>query len=131
MEWFLPRDRLNATPVDFRHPLCSMDTDNTNPTGRIRPHHSRPLHPARPTTERALYVMFAIALFFVGVAIYLYAHLSWLFVVVSAVFVAVNLPVAKYLGDNRSREELATAFKLGAASFSIYWLLLAVFGWLK
>jgi len=75
--------------------------------------------------------MFAIALFFVCVAIYLYAHLSWLFVVVSAVFVAVNLPVAKYLGDNRSREKLATAFKLGAASFSIYWLLLAVFGWIK
>ena len=96
--------------------------DPTIPALFIRP---------RPTTERALYVMFAIALFFVGVAIYLYAHLSWLFVVVSAVFVAVNLPVAKYLGDNRSREELATAFKLGAASFSIYWLLLAVFGWLK
>ena len=46
MEWFLPRDRLNSTPVDFRYSLCSMDTDSVNPTGRIRPNHPRPLHPA-------------------------------------------------------------------------------------
>jgi 4-hydroxybenzoate polyprenyltransferase len=96
--------------------------DPTTPALFIRP---------RPTTERALYVVFTIALFFVGVAIYLYAQLSWLFVVVSAVLTAVNLTQAKYLGNNRSREKLATAFKLEAASFSIYWLLLAVFGWIK
>lgn len=96
--------------------------DPTIPALFIRP---------RPTTERVLYVVFAIALFFIGVAIYLYAQLSWLFVVVSAVLTTVNLPVAKYLGNNRSREKLATAFKLGAASFSIYWLILAVFGWIK
>ncbi|MGB8310382.1 MAG: UbiA family prenyltransferase [Halobacteriota archaeon] len=85
----------------------------------------------RPTTERALYVVFAIAVFFVGVAIFLYAQLSWLFVVVSAVLTAVTLTQAKNLGDNRSREKLEAGFKLETVSFSIYWLLLAVFAWIK
>ena len=42
----------------------------------------------RPTTERALYVAFVIALFVFGIAILLYAQLSWLFVVVLAVLTA-------------------------------------------
>ena len=36
----------------------------------------------RPTTERALYVVFVIAVFVIGIAIFLYAQLSWLFVAV-------------------------------------------------
>jgi 4-hydroxybenzoate polyprenyltransferase len=106
-------------------PIVSIPQEGLDPT--IPALFIRP----RPTTERALYVVFAIALFFVGVAIYLYAQLSWLFVVVSAVRTAVTLTRAKDLGDNRSREKLATAFKLETASFSIYWLLLAVFAWVK
>jgi len=72
-----------------------------------------------------------IAVFFVGVAIYLYAQISWLFVVVLAVFTAGILTQARNLGDNRSREKLETGFKLESASFSIYWLSIAVFAWIK
>ena len=106
-------------------PIVSIPQEGLDPT--IPALFIRP----RPTTERALYVVFAVAVFFVGVAIFLYAQLSWLFVVVSAVRTAVTLTQARNLGDNRSREKLETSFKLETASFSIYWLLLAVFAWIK
>jgi 4-hydroxybenzoate polyprenyltransferase len=106
-------------------PIVSIPQEGLDPT--IPALFIRP----RPTTERALYVVFAVAVFFVGVAIYLYAQLSWLFVVVSAVRTAVTLTQARNLGDKRSREKLETSFKLETASFSIYWLLLAVFAWIK
>jgi hypothetical protein len=106
------------------------------PVGQIPQEGLDPTIPAlfirpRPTTERALYVVFAFAVFFVSVVVYLYAQISWLFVAVSAVNMAVTLTRTKDLGGNRSREKLATAFKLDAASFSINWLLLAVFAWIK
>ena len=85
----------------------------------------------RPTTERALYVASVIAVFFVGVAIYLYAQLSWLFVVVLAVFTAVFLTQARNLGDNRTREKLETGFKITIAGRYIFWLSMAVFVWIK
>ena len=108
-----------------RTPIVQIPQEGLDPT--IPALFVRP----RPTTERALYVVFAIAVFFVGVAIFLYAQLSWLFVVVSAVLTAVTLTQAKNLGDNRSREKLEAGFKLETVSFSIYWLLLAVFAWIK
>jgi len=85
----------------------------------------------RPTTERALYVASVIAVFFVGVAIYLYAQLSWLFVVVLAVFTAGILTQARNLGDNRTREKLETGFKITIAGRCIFWLSMAVFVWVK
>ena len=106
-------------------PIVSIPQEGLDPT--IPALFIRP----RPTTERALYVVFAVAVFFVGVAIFLYAQLSWLFVVVLAVLTAGILTQANNLGDNRSREKLETSFKLETASFSIYWLLLAVFAWIK
>ena len=108
-----------------RTPIVQIPQEGLDPT--IPALFVRP----RPTTERALYVVFAIAVFFVGVAIFLYAQLSWLFVVVSAVLTAVTLTQAKNLGDNRSREKLEAGFKLETVSFSVYWLLLAVFAWIK
>ncbi|HXY88791.1 MAG TPA: UbiA family prenyltransferase [Candidatus Acidoferrales bacterium] len=108
-----------------RTPIVQIPQEGLDPT--IPAFFIRP----RPTTERALYVVFAIAVFFVGVAIFLYAQLSWLFVAVSAVLAAVTLTQAKNLGDNRSREKLEAGFKLETVSFSIYWLLLAVFAWIK
>jgi len=119
LPWLLALFMVAWTPI-IQIPQEGLDP--TIPALFIRP---------RPTTERALYVVFAIAVFFVGVAIFLYAQLSWLFVVVSAVRMAVTLTQAKNLGDNRSREKLQTMFKLEGASFSIYWLLLAVFAWIK
>jgi len=85
----------------------------------------------RPTTERALYVAFVFALFVAGVAIFLYAQLSWLFVVVLAVLTAWLLTQARNLGDKRAREKLETGFKITMASISLYWLSLAVFAWAK
>ena len=85
----------------------------------------------RPTTERALYVASIIAVFFVGIAILLYVQLSWLFAVVLAVFTVALLPLAKYLGENRSREKLETSFKVTMASNFIYWLAIAIFVWMK
>jgi len=85
----------------------------------------------RPTTERALYVALVIAVFFVGVAIYVYAQISWLFVVVLAVLTALLLTLARNLGDNRSREKLESSFKVAMTGTTIYFLLLAVFAWIK
>jgi len=85
----------------------------------------------RPTTERALYVASVIAVFFVGIAILLYAQLSWLFAVVLAVFTVVLLTLAKNLGENRSREKLETSFKITMAGNFIYWLGIAIFVWIK
>ncbi len=85
----------------------------------------------RPTTERALYIVSVIVLFLFGVAIYVYAQLSWLFVVALAVLMAWILTQAKYLGDNRSREKLENAFKISGTSIIIYWLLVAVFVWIR
>jgi 4-hydroxybenzoate polyprenyltransferase len=85
----------------------------------------------RPTTERALYVASVIAVFFVGIAILLYAQLSWLFAVVLAAFTAVLLTQAKNLGDNRTREKLETSFKVTMVGNFIYWLGIAIFVWIK
>jgi len=85
----------------------------------------------RPTAERALYVAFVIALFISGVAILLYAQLSWLFVVVLAVLTVWLLIQTRNLGEDRSREKLETGFKITMASVSLYWLSLAVFAWAR
>jgi len=85
----------------------------------------------RPTTERALYVASVIAVFFVGIAILLYAQLSWLFVVVLAVFTAAFLTQARNLGDNRTREKMETGFKITIAGRCIFWLSMAAFVWVK
>ncbi len=96
--------------------------DPTIPALFIRP---------RPTTERALYVVSVIVMFLFGVAIYFYAQLSWLFVVALAVLMAWIMTLAKNLGDNRSREKLETGFKITFVAGFIYWLLVAVFVWIK
>jgi len=85
----------------------------------------------RPTMERALYVASVIAVFFVGIAILLYAQLSWLFAVLLAVFTVVLLSLAKNLGENRSREKLETSFKVTMAGNFIYWLGIAIFVWMQ
>ncbi len=96
--------------------------DPTIPALFIRP---------RPTTERALYVVFAIGVFVFGIAIFLYAQLSWLFVVVLAALTALLLTQARNLGDKRTREKLETGFKITIAGLAIYWLSIAVFVWIK
>jgi len=99
--------------------------DPTIPALFIRP---------RPTTERALYVASVIAVFFVGIAILLSAPLSWLFVVVLAVFAAAFLSQSRNLGDNRTREKLQQGFKMTIVGRYVFWLSIAVFAafaWIK
>ena len=99
--------------------------DPTIPALFIRP---------RPTTERALYVASVIAVFFVGIAILLNAPLSWLFVVVLAVFAAAFLSQSRNLGDNRTREKLQKGFKMTIVGRYVFWLSIAVFAafaWIK
>ena len=108
-----------ATAIQITH----EGLDPTIPALFVRP---------RPTTERALYVVSVIVLFLSGVAIYFYAQLSWLFVVALAVLMTWILTPAKYLGDNRPREKLEAGFKIGVVGgLFIYWLLVAVFVWIK
>jgi hypothetical protein len=52
-------------------------------------------------------------------------------VVALAVLMAALLILAQNLGDNRFREKLETGFKITIASIFIYWLLVAVFVWIK
>jgi 4-hydroxybenzoate polyprenyltransferase len=85
----------------------------------------------RPAVERALYVASVIAVFFVGIAILLYAQLSWLFVLVLAAFTTALLTQARNLGDNRTREKLQTGFKITILGRCIFWLSVAVFAWIK
>jgi protoheme IX farnesyltransferase len=107
-----------STAVQITH----EGLDPTIPALFIRP---------RLTTERALYIASVIVMFLFGVTIYLYAQLSWLFVVAVAVLMAWMVTPANNLGDNRSREKLETGFKITGVVISIYWLLLAVFVWIK
>ena len=106
-------------------PVVQIPTEALDPT--IPALFVRP----RPTTERALYVASVVAMFVFGFAIYLYAQLSWLFVVVLAVFAAALLTQARNLGDDRSREKLEIGFKLDSVGLSIYWLSIAAFVWVK
>jgi 4-hydroxybenzoate polyprenyltransferase len=85
----------------------------------------------RPAVERMLYVAFVFTLFVSGVAIFLYAQLSWLFVAVLALLTVWLLLQARNLGDNRTREKLETGFRITMASVSLYWLSLAVFAWIR
>jgi len=55
--------------------------------------------------ERALYVVSVIAMFFVGVAIYFYAQLSWLFVVALAVLMALLMAQAKKFGGQKASQK--------------------------
>ena len=85
----------------------------------------------RPTTERELYVVSVIVMFFFGVAIYVYAQLSRLYLVALTILMVWIVTPAKKLGENRSSEKLESAYKIIMTSISFYWLLVAVFVWIK
>ena len=85
----------------------------------------------RPTTERTLYVVAILVMFLVGIAIFFYAQLSSLYLVVLTTLVAWILIQAKNLGEHRSREKLQSAYKIIFVSISFYFLLTAIFVWIK
>jgi heme O synthase-like polyprenyltransferase len=85
----------------------------------------------RPTTERAIYVVAVIVMFFISLWIFLYAHLSWLYLVPVTVFTVWILTKAKVLGENRSREKLESAYKIITIYFMcLFWLFTAFFIWI-
>ena len=88
----------------------------------VRPH---------PTTERTLYVVAILVMFLVGIAIFFYAQLSSLYLVALTTLVAWILIQAKNLGEHRSREKLQSAYKIIFVSISFYFLLTAIFVWIK
>ncbi len=122
LPWLLSLFMVVYTPVVQ---ITHEGLDPTIPALFIRP---------RPTSERALYVASVIAVFFVGIAILMNAPLSWLFVVVLAVFTAAFLTQARNLGDNRTREKLQTGFKMTIVGRYVFWLSIAIFAafaWIK
>jgi 4-hydroxybenzoate polyprenyltransferase len=119
LPWFLVIYVVAAATVNA---ITHEGLDPTIPALFVRP---------RPTTEKALYVVSVIVMFLFGVTIYAYAQLSWLFVVALAVLMGLILTQAKYLGDNRSREKLEAAYQITGMCVLIYWLLVAVFVWIK
>ncbi len=119
LPWLLALFMVVYTPVvQITHEAL----DPTIPALFIRP---------RPAMERTLYVASVFAVFFVGIAILLYAQLLWLFAVVLAAFTAALLTQARNLGDNRTREKLQTGFKITILGRCIFWLSMAVFAWIK
>jgi heme O synthase-like polyprenyltransferase len=85
----------------------------------------------RPTAERTLYAVSTLIMFFVGVAIFFYAQLSPLYLLVLTTLVAWILIYAKNLGENRSHEKLESAYRVIFTSISFYFLLIAIFVWIK
>jgi len=70
-------------------------------------------------------------MFVIGIAIFFYAQLSPLYRVALTILVAWILIYAKNLGENRSREKLENAYRVIFTSISFYFLLIAIFVWIK
>jgi 4-hydroxybenzoate polyprenyltransferase len=84
-----------------------------------------------PTAEMSLYVVSILVMFFVGIAIFFYAKLSPLYLVALTALIAWILMLARNLGEDRSREKLESAYKIIFVSISFYFLLIAIFVWIK
>ena len=85
----------------------------------------------RPTAERTPYVVSVLVMFFVGIAIFFYAQLSSLYLVALTILIVWILIYAKNLGENRSREKLESAYRIIFVSICFYFLLIAIFVWIK
>jgi hypothetical protein len=85
----------------------------------------------RPITERALYVVSVLVMFFFDIGIFFYAELSPFYLVPLTILIVWMLTSARNLGKNRSREKLESAYKIIMTGVSFYWLLVAIFVWIK
>jgi 4-hydroxybenzoate polyprenyltransferase len=93
--------------------------------------HKALLVPLRSFTEMVLYVAAVIIALFIGILIIVYAHVSWLCVVVLAVMTACALTAAKSIGSQQSPETVKKTFMIITISKAISLLSLAVFAWIK
>lgn len=84
-----------------------------------------------PAAETTLYIVSIVVMFVVGIAIFFYAQLSPLYLVALTILIVWILIQAKYLGENRSREKLESAYRIIFTSISFYFFLIAIFVWIK
>jgi 4-hydroxybenzoate polyprenyltransferase len=84
----------------------------------------------KPFTEMMLYVIFIIAMFFLGAAIFFYEKLPWSYLLVLTVITGWGLTAAKYLGEQRSLENLKKGFMIMVTYTTTYFLSIAIFVWI-
>ena len=84
----------------------------------------------KPFTEMMLYVVFIIAMFFLGAAIFFYEKLPWSYLLVLTVITGWGLTAAKYLGEQRSLENLKKAFMIMVTYTTTYFLSIVIFIWI-
>jgi hypothetical protein len=84
-----------------------------------------------PFTEMLLYIFFIIGMFFLGTTIFFYAALPWPYLLALTAVTGWGLTAAKFLGGQRSSEDLKKAFMILVTHTAIYWLSTAVFLWIK
>ena len=84
----------------------------------------------KPFTEMMLYVIFIIVMFFLGAAIFFYEKLPWSYLLVLTVITGWGLTAAKYLGEQRSLENLKKAFMIMVTYTTTYFLSIAIFIWI-
>ncbi len=124
-------DGLNSTSVVFSYFWSAGATAVQITHEALDPAILAPFVRPRPTTERALYVVSVIVMSLFGVAIFFYAQLSWLYLVALSVLMAWILTSAKNLGENRTPEKLKSTYMIIMTSICFYWLVVAVFVWIK
>lgn len=84
----------------------------------------------KPFTEMMLYSIFIIAMFFLGAAIFFYEKLPWSYLLALTVITGWGLTAAKYLGEQRSLENLKKAFLIMVTYIATYFLSIVLFLWI-
>jgi 4-hydroxybenzoate polyprenyltransferase len=79
-----------------------------------------------PLAEMLLYVLLVIAMFFLGIAAFVYEMLPWPYLLALIAVTVWGLTAARYLGGQRSFEDLKKAFAIMATWLPTYWLSIAV-----
>lgn len=80
-----------------------------------------------PFTEMLLYLFFIGAMFFLGVAVFVYETLSWPYLLVLIAVTVWGLTAARYLVGQRSYEDVKKAFNISAIYLPLFMLNIAIF----
>jgi len=80
----------------------------------------------RPNMEAIVYSLCIVVMFFIGVSIYYYANLHWLFLVILSVLTIYGLRSASYLKEPRTFERGAKAFVAIVNYGLFFWLSLSI-----
>ena len=85
----------------------------------------------RPFVEMGLYVTCVLICFSAGTAIFFYAKLSWMYMLVLIALTVWALTAAKCFGEQRSPEMAKKAYMTWAAQVAIFALNITFFSWIK